>query len=121
MAWFSAHVVLWVRFKDGVQPHVPVWETVFLVEAAGIEEAGQRAEDLGRREEGDCGGSLRWEGRPAAFVFVGVRKVTAISHVRPGGQLGDGDELAFSEYRVADEASLRRLAEGGSASVEYVE
>ncbi len=121
MAWFSAHAILWVRFQDGDQGHYPVWETVFLVEAPGFAAAGLRAEELARREEGDCGGSLRWEGRPAAFVFGGVRKVAAVSHVRPGGELGDGDELAFSEYRLADEDALKRLAAGESAAVEYVE
>ena len=121
MAWFSAHAILWIRFKDGVQGHYPAWETVFLIEADGQEAATRRAEELGRREEGDCGGSLRWEGRPATFIYAGVRKVTPISHVRPGGTLGDGDELAFSEYRLADEEALERLAQGGSAPLEYVE
>ena len=102
-----------MKFKDGVQGHYPAWETVFLVEASGVEEAARRAEELGRREEGDCGGSLRWEGRPATFVYAGVRKVTPVSHVRPGGVLGDGDELAFSEYRVADEEALGAWRAGG--------
>ena len=121
MAWHSAHVILWVRFKDGVQGHYPAWETVFLVDAAGVDAAKTRAEELGRREEGGLRGIAPLGGTSRDVRYAGVRKVTPVSHVQPGGTLGDGDELAFSEYRLADRESLAKLAEGGSAPLEYVE
>ena len=43
MAWYAAHVVMYLRFKDGVQDKHYVQENVILVEAASTEEVIQKA------------------------------------------------------------------------------
>ena len=63
--WFAAHVIMYFRFTDGNQDRFPVWENVFLVQAPSPEEAHARAVRMGQGEEGDSGGSLRYDGRPA--------------------------------------------------------
>src|SRR5262245_16370125 len=75
MRWFTAHVIMSLRLKDEAQRQFPVWENIVLVWAKTEREAFAKAEAYGREEEGDDDGSLRWDGKPARWVFAGVRKL----------------------------------------------
>ena len=84
MTWYATHVIMDVVFREGHQDSYPVWENVFIVESADQETARTIAEGLGRDGEGDSNGSMKWEGRPASWVFAGVRKlVNCDSDPRP--------------------------------------
>ena len=41
--WYSAHVILYVKFKHGIQGYYPVWENIHLIEATSREEALKKA------------------------------------------------------------------------------
>jgi len=115
MSWFTAHLVLYVKFKDRTQKRFPVWENLILVRADSEDEAFAKAEARGREEEGDDDGSFRWDGEPATWVFAGVRKVTACDD--PGRRPGDGTEVSYIEMELGSEEAVRRLSEGESVTV----
>jgi hypothetical protein len=115
MSWFAAHLVLYVRFKERRQDKFPVWENVVLIKADSEDEAFTKAEQRGRDDEGDDEGSFRWGGRPAEWVFAGVRKLTACQDQdkRPG----DGTEVTYTEMQLDSEQAVRKLAAGQPVSV----
>ena len=121
MAWFAAHAIMYVRFKDGRQDHYPVWENVLLIEAPDINDAESMARDRARQDEGDSDGTFQWEDRPATWVFAGLRKTVRVAHQRVTSKLASGDEVTYSEFSVPNEAALRRLIAGENVAVEYVE
>ena len=121
MPWFCAHAILYVKFKDGNQDTYPIWENVYLVEAADEKEAWQRAIQIAARAEGDHNGTFRWEDRPAEWVFAGIRKVLSVSHEGEAGKLASGDELSYSELTAVDLAAMQQLVAGEAVNVEYTE
>jgi hypothetical protein len=110
MSWFAAHVVMVVRHKSGRQKRFPVWENIFLIQAASEEQAFAKAEARGRQDEGDDDGSFTWDGHPAAWVFAGVRKLTACEPAdkRPG----DLAEITYSEFELSSEYMLEAYVRG---------
>ncbi len=121
MPWYAAHAIMYVRFKAGRQSTYPVWENVLLIDARDPVAARRKAERRAKQDEGDSGGTFRWENRAAEWVFAGLRKVVAVSHQSPQPVPADGDEITYSEYEVANATTLRKLVSGKSARVEYVE
>jgi hypothetical protein len=121
MPWFSAHAILYVRLKDGAQRSFPVWENIYLVEASNPEAAVAAAEARAREDEGDSNGSFTWEGRPAEWVFAGIRKLIAVSHVAAVAAPVHGAELSYSQFVVPSIEAVRKLADGQSVQVRYVE
>jgi hypothetical protein len=111
---------MYVRFKDGQQGHYPVWENVLLVEADSDALAEERARELAGLDAGDSDGTFRWNGRPAEWVFAGIRKILTVSH-RSDAVPGHGDEITYSEFGVRDENTLQDLVAGRSVSIEYVQ
>jgi hypothetical protein len=59
--------------------------------------------------------------QPATLVFAGIRKVITVSHWEEEGKLCSLDEITYSEFQVADEESVRKLATGEEVTVEYIE
>jgi hypothetical protein len=119
MPWFAAHVIMSVRFKDGKQDTYPVWENVVLVEAATDKEAWHKAERRARDDEGDSEGSFTWAGRPATWVFAGIRKLIMTDYL--GAPPASGSEVTYSEFELATAEDLRKLVDGESVDVIYVE
>ena len=120
MSWFAAHAIMYFQLTDGPQDNFQVYENVFIVQAGSPDEARTKARDLARREEGDCNGSLRAGDRPARMVFGSIRQVVAVSHERADGQIGDGDEITYSEFVVADRAGLDKLLAAENVEVLYI-
>lgn len=122
MPWFAASVIMHICFKYGEQDKYPVWENVLLIDAPSNEEALQKAETLGREQEGDEGGSLTWAERPAKWVYSGTRKLLTVSNPSSGENLpADGAEISYSEFEVPDDVSLSRPVNGEEVTVLYVE
>jgi hypothetical protein len=121
MPWFAASVIMHIRYKDGIQDKYPVWENVLLIDAPTSEEALQKAERAGREREGDSDGSLTWEGRPAEWVYSGIRKLITVSNPNSIENIpDDGAEVSYSEFEVPDDISLSRLVKGEEVPVLYV-
>ena len=117
MAWYVAHSILVVRFKEGIQRSFTAWENVLLVQAASDAEAVSKAEYRARSYEGDGGGTFSWEGRPARYEYLGLRKIVRC----PDDELHDGSELTFSYFVVPDQHALDVLVAGDAVDARYEE
>jgi hypothetical protein len=115
--WFAAHLVMYVKLKEHERKTVPVWENIVLIRAASEDEAFAKAEKRGEADAGDDGGTFRWDGKPARWVFAGVRKLTLCEPAdeRPG----DGTEVSHTELRVSSEDAVKKLVKGDVVGVHY--
>jgi len=113
-SWYAAHLVMYVKFREGGQARFPVWENVVLLSAGDEAEAFEKAERRGR-EDAEDDGSFRWGGKPARWVFAGVRKLTACDE--PARRPGDGTEITYTEMVLDSEQSVERLVKGEPVSV----
>jgi hypothetical protein len=115
MSWYSAHIVMSVEFKDANQERFPVWENIILIQAKTEDEALEKAVAYGRSEEGDDGGSFRWQKQPARWAFAGVRKLTECQNVddRPD----DGTEVSYNEFELDSREAVKELAAGKPVQV----
>lgn len=119
MPWYSAHLVLYVVFKDGMQDSYPVREDVVLIEADSVPEAFEKAKASGHDRERDEGEDPRRPGRKGTWAFVGVRKLVECD--RYDDRPGDGTDITYSVFEVEDRAALQRLAKGEEVGVTYRE
>jgi hypothetical protein len=105
--WFAAHIIMYVKSKEVRQTAFPVWENIVLLHADTEEEAFAKAETRGHEGEGDEEGSFRWAGKPARWVYGGVRKLTLCQDAdrRPG----DGTEITYVQMRLRSRDALRKL------------
>jgi hypothetical protein len=110
--WYAAHIVMYVKRKGRAGGKVPVWENIVLVKASSEEEAFTKATHKGREAEGDDGGTFRWGGQPARWVFAGIRKLTLCDD--PEKRPGDGTEVSFTEMEVVSEKAVAKLVAGGA-------
>ena len=115
MNWYASHIIMYVKFKDFSQDRYPIWENIVLFKADSDDDAFAKAE---RRGRADAGGdeSFRWGGRPAEWVFAGVRKITLCqdSQKRPG----DGTEVSYLELESASTDEIAKLIRGEPATVD---
>lgn len=126
MAWFAASVVMYFRLKDEPQAEFHVWENVYLVDAPDAAQARAKAEALGKLEEGDDSGSLKFNGKPAEQVFGGVRKVltcapSLLSDSVDNAKLEDGMEATYSAFTVSNRQDLDAFIRGEPVRVVYEE
>jgi hypothetical protein len=119
MNWYAAHLILYVQFKNRAQRKFPVWENIILIKARTEEEAFAKAEQRGKEEEGDDGGTFKWEGKPARWVFAGVRKLTLCED--PERRPDDGTEVSYTEMEVDSEQAVAKLVGGQSVAVTYTD
>lgn len=117
MAWYAASLICYVQFKDGNQHVYPVWENVVLVHGNDDADAQRKSMSIGQRYQGDSQGTFTWEGRPAKWVFVGLRKLMQCDghEDRPN----DGTEITFSQFELANESDLQKLAAGETVRLVY--
>lgn len=111
MNWFMVHVIVTIRFDDGIQNSFPGWENVYLIQAVDSEAAARKAEQIARQEPE----RITCNDRPARLQVEGVRK---IMDVLPPG-LVDGNELTSNEIEVATAADLIALVKGNAVQVKY--
>lgn len=129
MRWFSAHIITYIKYKKGVQNIIPIWENICLIESESIDEAYKKAENIGRRYEGDSNGTLMWENIPSMMFFGGVRKLIEcqnspeelIANPFSSNRPTDGSELSYSHFFVKDNEMLSRLINGEPTEVIYSE
>jgi hypothetical protein len=126
MTWYAAHLILYTKFDDGIQNSYPVWENVVMIEAASSDEAYDRADRKGAAEAASSVSSgYTYDGRPATFVFAGVRKLNECLeyfdpvHLTLGGSEEDGTEVTYSSFIVDTEKSLQKLVENEDVALIY--
>jgi hypothetical protein len=119
MNWFAAHLIMAVKLKRARQTRFPVWENIVLIAAESEAAAFAKAERIGRAEEGDDGGTFRWGGHPATWVFKGVRKLTEC--VSADDRPGDGTEVSYIEMELDSQEAVNQLAAGEPVALRYNE
>ncbi|MFN8653258.1 MAG: DUF4288 domain-containing protein [Gemmatimonadales bacterium] len=102
--WYWAWLVRMTVPKRQSRGAAQVWKNLVLVQARNAEEAIAKAEMLGRSAEGDAGGGLLIDGRPARSVFVGVADAGLVDST-----LSDGVEVMF-QFERARPTKARSLA-----------
>ena len=123
MPWYAAHIILYTKFLAGVQDTYHVWENVVMIHAPTSDEAYARADRKGLSEAG--GDGYTYDGRPAVWVYAGVRKLSeCIEDFDPaeqaaGGMEEDGTEVTYSSFVLGSEAALQELVAGRSVSLTY--
>ena len=118
MPWYAASVIMYVKFKDGIQNKYPIWENVILIRARSQKAALSLAKKRAKRDEGDSDGSFTWEKRPATWVFAGIRKLVTCSCEN---RLGHGTEVTFSQMEVKDYRAFVNLVKGRPVKILYEE
>jgi hypothetical protein len=123
MMWYGAHIVMAVRYDDPAdQTDYPVWENVVLVRADSDEKALQKAEEIGRAGEDDGSERLRWDGKPARWVFAGVRKlIECRTPDDPQDRLRTGTEVTYSQMILDSRETLQKFVKGDPVPVLYEE
>lgn len=117
--WYAAHILLYVKRKDSSGGKTPVWENVVLIKAASEEEAFAKATQRGKADEGDDNGTFQWGGKPAQWVFAGIRKLTLCED--PEKRPADGTEVSYTEMEVESEQAVAKLLKGKPVSVTFRE
>lgn len=114
--WWAAHVVMYNRFRDGVQDYYAVMEDIYLVNACCVDEARKKASLIGKESELDSE-TYTCDGRPAVLEFAGIRRIVECddSLRRPG----DGTEVTYMRLIVETETDFARLTKGESVTLEY--
>jgi hypothetical protein len=102
MTWFAAHILMGVRWKGRKQKRFPVWENIVLFRADSAEAAFAKAEKRGSADAGDDDGTFHWGGEPAAWVFLGVRKLTeCVDDPADGVEVACQQMVFDSEHAIA--------------------
>jgi hypothetical protein len=108
MTCYSAHLLFYVKSKKHRQTRYPVWENIVLISARTVDEAFEKAEK--RAMEDPCmdpDDTLTWGGKPAEWIYGGIRKLTTC--VDEDDRPEDGTEVTYLEYEIASKADLETL------------
>src|SRR5262249_60029932 len=106
----------WVRFKHKRQRRYPVWENIVLISARSEEEAFAKAEKRGWNDpcmEPDE--TFTWGGKPAEWVFAGVRKLTLCMDEKE--RPASGTEVSYLELELPSKKALDKLIAGKPVTV----
>ncbi len=117
--WFAAHLVLYVQLKDQPQGRCTAWENIVLIKAQSEEEAFEKAERRGKEEAGDDDGTFRWNGKPARWIFAGVRELTSCED--PERRPDDGTEISYTEMQLESEQSVYKLVQGDPVKLQFTD
>jgi hypothetical protein len=125
MGWYAASVVMYFQLKDEPQDEFYIWENVYLIDALDGAQARQKAESLGKLEEGDDD-SMTLNGKPVRMVFGGVRKLltcapSLLSRRGDNEQVEDGMEATYSAFTVSSREKLDAFIRGEPVEVLYEE
>jgi hypothetical protein len=125
VGYFCAHIILWMKDKDGVQKEYPFWENIYIVKARNISEAKKKAERCGI-EEAEPDDGLEVNGKPAKWTYGGVKKITniidnSIFECEMHEILKDVAEVTWGEFSVPNKATLDKLISGELVSSNYDE
>jgi len=118
---YAAHLIMAVRYRDHPRETIPLYENVLLVYADTDDEAMRQACALGRAEAAETDESFRWNGHPARWEFVGVRKLITCQPHGLSDRIGHGAELTYSLMVVRSEADLKKLVAGDPVEITYHE
>jgi hypothetical protein len=121
MTLYSAHLIRYLKVKDGDQARFPVEETAYLIDASSPDDAFDQAEAIGQ-EINECDNEdFTWENRPAKWIYAGIRKLLDQSCFAPD-HLDREDsftfkEITYSEFMADRREALQDLIEGRPVTI----
>jgi hypothetical protein len=117
VAWYAAHILMRIRYRDGPDEPCYVMENIVLLDAASPVHAKELAHTRGRADDNRDDHTFSCDGRPAYWEFAGVRLVMSCQDEdeRPTS----GTEVTYLEYRLAGSADLDQLLRGNDVRVEF--
>lgn len=83
-----------------------VWKNLVIISAHNEFDAYQKATAIGKRDDGDCRGTLQLDGKPAVTCFLGVADMGLIYD-----DLKDGAEILWQIHRCRQSTALRLVAD----------
>ncbi len=103
------------------QDSYTVFENIYLINYPTYDEAMVAAEVAGKSSEGDESGSLTVDGKPAVWVFAGVRKIVEVDNlcIEPGDNVKDCIEITYNEYIVNSKLDITMLANGENTIINH--
>jgi hypothetical protein len=111
MTWYAAHIVMQIAVNG--RKDVVAWENIVLVQASTVEEAYDKADEIGREGEGDANGTLMLEGDPARMVYRGTRRLVTLSSPTDNeNSPTDGCEISYLQVKLESENALNEFMEG---------
>ncbi len=114
---YAAHILTLIRFKDGVQDLLPLWENVVLLTApdpdAALLAAERYAQDNYLYDFDITGYTVN--DRPAYCEYWGVRKLQKVP--LPANAIQESVEITSNELEVADQEALQALRRGETVTV----
>src|SRR5262245_54372216 len=120
MPWYAAHLIEYIKLREGVQKMFPILENIVLIEANNPEEALKEADRIGKEFYSGPDETLRLNDEPADSVFGGVRKVVECQDIWPRGDddlpPGHGTEVSYSMFEV-DIEELNDLIKGKEVTI----
>jgi hypothetical protein len=117
VAWYAAHILMRIRYRQGPpEPHYLV-ENVVLFEACDPSEARARAQEYGRADSNEGDVTFTCDERPAYWAYAGVRMV--MESQDPDQRPTSGTEITYLKYRATSAEDVERLVTGESAHVEF--
>ena len=107
--WFAAHILMVHRLREGPQDEFSAWENIVLIEAAGWDDAQEKAEQRGRDSAHDDPTQTHG-GKPSRTDFAGVRKVVSCDESEQ--QPVHGIEVSYNHLVFGSEADVKRFVDG---------
>jgi Domain of unknown function (DUF4288) len=96
--WFWAWIVLGTIRKAEINKPMArceVWENLIIISAPNPRKAFLKAKRIGKQSAGDSRGTLRFFGKPAKQMFLGIQSIGVIHE-----ELKDGAEITWNLKRL---------------------
>jgi len=116
MTWYTARLIFYTKFKDGIQDKYPIHEKIVLIEATTFDDAREKAFQIGNEKyAGFINKEYSYEGRPATVIFAGASKHYDL--VEEEDWLRHTTEASFTFFDVMSKADLTKLTTGNEVTV----
>ena len=113
--WYCAHILVSVRYREGNQDTIPLWENILLIQANSSDQAFREAERLAEEKYG-IDDPLICDGRAAYYQVEGVRKIIRIE-VPDVTSVPSGTEVTYLQIEVDTEQELELVKNGLTVKV----
>jgi len=106
--WYAAHIIMYLRFQDGLQDKHPVWEEIYIIQANSSDDAFREADRIGAFNQSADIGSHTYENRPVRWEYAGVRRMAECIDFEDGPPQS-GKEVSYIYYFLEDAESINSM------------
>lgn len=120
--WYSAHAIFY--FKCEIQDSFLAHENIYLIQSNDEHGALVQATSIAQsNQELNEDGHLQLNGKPAQYIFAGIRRIIAVEQTTSTEQdkIVSGLEITYSALEVDTLEDISRLVNGDFVEVLYRE